>query len=157
MSLALLAAGEHPLPVDVDPVTVLFQLGLLLVVLVVLRVVLFGPLLRLLEEREHAIGGAREQAKEIEKKAREAEARYAEEMRKVRTAIAEERRTAVAEAEALERRILERARAEALATLNEARTQLGAEADGVRVTLRAQAAALARKVAGALLGREVGA
>ncbi len=153
----LLAASEHPLPVDVDPLTVLVQLGFVLAALILLRAILFGPLLRLLEERDKAIHGARQEAQALDEKARDAAARYEQEMRKIRTGAAAETAKARAEAEALERQIVERARADAAVTLSEARARLGKEAAVVRQTLAAEVAAQAARVASQILGREVAA
>ena len=69
---ALLEGGVD---VDVD-LTVVGQVVLIVVLLLVLKPVLFDPMLRLFEEREKRIDGAKKSARQIDKKSAEAEAEF---------------------------------------------------------------------------------
>ena len=122
----LLAAAPQAISVDFDA-TFLVQLVLMTGLTLVLKPLLFDPMLRLFEERERRIDGAKMQARKIDEKSASALSKYEAEMARARAAANAER---------------DKIRAEAAAAR-------------VRVTLKDGTGVLARDLAGRVLGREV--
>ncbi len=151
-SLAALLSGGSI--IDLDG-TVFVQLAMFATAFVVLHHLVFKPMVALLEAREEAIDGARDEAKRLTAGVKEKQASFEAELRKVRGAAAEERDRLRAEGEHLERRLLETVRAETQATLEKAKTALAAEAQFTRQRLTAHGPEFAREIASKVLGREV--
>src|SRR5437763_8931824 len=94
---------EAPPPlIDVDG-TLLVQFGLFLIMLLVLSRLVFKPYLKLRDEREKSIGGAKHEAKDMEAKARAMVADYDARMTRAKQRGGEERAKVRAEAAAHER------------------------------------------------------
>ncbi len=140
--------------IDLDA-TVFVQLGMFFVAFLVLYALVFKPMVALLEAREEAIDGAREQAKHLEVEVREKQASFDAELRKVQSASGEERDRLRAEGQELERNLLERVRKETEQTVTSAKARLDTEAQTVRQRLEAERAQTAREIASKVLGREV--
>jgi F-type H+-transporting ATPase subunit b len=152
---ALLAtASRDAISVDFDA-TFLVQLVLFAGLTLVLKPLLFDPMLKLFEEREKRTDGAKLQARKIDEKSATALAKYEAEMAKARAAANAEREKIRAEAVKREQEILGEVRAATAKTIDEGKRAVHAEADRVRATLRGDATALARELAGRVLGREV--
>ena len=79
------AASGGGVVVDLD-VTVVGQVVLFLILLVVLKPLLFEPMLKLFEERENRIEGAKLQARKMDEASAGALSKYEAEMHKARTA-----------------------------------------------------------------------
>jgi F-type H+-transporting ATPase subunit b len=142
--------GGSVLP-DLSVVWVIF---FVLLMAFVLNLLLFRPVLRIMDERERTIRSAKELA---ERSASEARAATAEFERKIAAARAEiyrqtdeMRRVAMAE----RAEILARTRAEAEAEIASAAATLRTEADEARRRLTADAEALGAAVAERILGRK---
>jgi F-type H+-transporting ATPase subunit b len=150
----LLAAAPQAISVDFDA-TFLVQLVLIAGLTLVLKPLLFDPMLKLFEERERRIDGAKMQARHIDEKSASALAKYESEMAKARASANAEREKIRAEALKREQEILGTVRAATAKTLEDGKQAAYAEAQRVRATLKAQTQALARDVAGRVLGREV--
>lgn len=148
---ALLSGGSI---IDLDG-TVFVQLTMFFVAFFVLRSLVFKPMLGLLEAREEAIDGAKEQAKRLDVEVKAKQATFEAELRKVRGASSEERDRLRAEGLELERTLLDKVRVETQNLVANAKAQLDAEAQRARQTLAAQRADLAREIASKVLGREV--
>ncbi len=152
----LLAAGVAPQAINVDvDLTFLVQVVLFVALMLVLKPLLFDPMLRLFEERERRIEGAKLQARKIDDKSASALGKYETEMAKARTAASAERDKIRAEGLAREQQILGSARAASAKVVDEGKRVAQAEAERVRRALKGEATEMARDMAGRVLGREV--
>ena len=93
----LLAAAPQSISFDFDA-TFLVQLVLIAGLTLVLKPLLFDPMLKLFEERERRIDGAKMQARHIDEKSASALAKYESEMAKARASANAEREKIRAEA-----------------------------------------------------------
>lgn len=142
--------------VDVDVNwTFLAQIALFVVLFLVLKPLLFDPLLKLFEEREKRIEGAKNEARDMYKEADAKIAKYEEELALVKRAAGEERDKLRAEGQRQEQAILAKVRAETNALLDEGRKKIDGDAAALRTELDAAAQILAREMASSVLGREV--
>lgn len=160
MALALVthsmnaAAAERSVVVDLD-ITVVGQIVLFLILLAILKPVLFDPMLKLFEEREKRIDGAKLQARKMDEASAGALSKYESEMQRARAAGNVEREKFRLEGAKTENEILGRVRGATAQSLDEGRKQLQAEVEDVRRALRADAAVLAGQLASRVLGNEV--
>jgi F0F1-type ATP synthase membrane subunit b/b' len=143
----------HPL-IDID-LTVLVQFGLFLILFVAANALLFQPYLKLRERRRAGIEGAREEASNMSATADAKLAEFEKSLGAARSRANEEGRKVRAEAAAYERETTDKAKATATAAMTEAQTKVRTETEAARAQLMPQADALARAMAGKLLGREV--
>jgi F-type H+-transporting ATPase subunit b len=151
----LLAAGLAPQAINVDvDLTFVVQIVLFIGLTLVLKPVLFDPMLRLFEERERRIEGARVQARKIDQKSATALAKYTAEMARARGAGNAERDKIRAEGLAREQQILGGVRAATAKAIDDGKRAAHADADRVRAALRTQAVEMARELANRVLGRE---
>jgi F-type H+-transporting ATPase subunit b len=150
----LLAAAPQAISVDFDA-TFLVQLVLFVGLTLVLKPVLFDPMLKLFEERERRTDGAKAQARKIDEKSATALAHYDSEMAKARTSANAERERIRAEALKREQEVLTAVRAATAKTIDDGKRAAYAEADRVRAALKGEASTLARDLASRVLGREV--
>lgn len=152
----LLGTGSGGSAVEVDfDATVLFMVVLFLVLWVILKPVLFDPMLRLFEERERRIDGAKLLARKIDQKSANALAEYEAEMQKARTSANAEREKIRAEGLKREAEILARVRAETAKTLEDGRKQMKDDMARARAGLDAEMGSIAAEFASRALGREV--
>jgi F-type H+-transporting ATPase subunit b len=152
----LLANLALPQAISVDfDATFLVQAALFVGLTLFLKPILFDPMLRLFEERERRIDGAKVQARKIDDKSATALAKYETEMAKARTAAAAVRDQIRAEALKQETELLASVRASTAKVIENGKRTAQAEADKARAALRADACNLARDLAGRVLGREV--
>jgi len=140
--------------VDVD-LTFLWSIGIIIVLFLVLRPVLFEPMLKLFEERERRIDGAKLAARKLDEASAKALTKYETEMKKARTAGTSERETQRAEGLKAEAEIVGRVRETTAETVDVGRRALQEEAAQARAGLKAEAGALASALASRVLGREV--
>ena len=133
--------------------TVLIQAAIILALMGWMSPVLFGPLMKVFDERDRRIHGAAEEAKRqlgsadekgaiVEQKTKEAQA-------KARTVLISLREKA-REAERVE---LEAAREKAAARIEEARAELFAATETARLALKGDATAIADEIVKKVLGR----
>ena len=148
---ALLSGGSI---IDLDG-TVFVQLGMFFVAFLVLHALVFKPMVAVLEAREQAIDGAKEEAKHLEQEVKDKQATFEAELRKVRGTAGEERERLRAEGLELERKLLETVRAETTTLVRDAGERLQTEARRVRAELGQGQAELAREIASKVIGREV--
>jgi len=154
LSSAGASAGEAAVNVDVDA-TFLVQLGLFIVLLLVLKPLLFEPMLKLFEEREKRIEGTRKAASEEDEKSAKALAKYEGIVGKAREAGMAEANALRAEGTKREAVLLADVRTASAATLEQGRAAIAREAKTAREGLRAEAGTLGREIATRVLGREV--
>jgi F-type H+-transporting ATPase subunit b len=148
------AAAPEAISVDFDA-SFLVQLVLFVILTLVLKPLLFDPMLALFEEREKRTDGAKAQARKIDEKSASALSQYEAEMAKARAAASADRDAIRAEAQKHEQEIMAGVRAKAAAAIEQGKRAAREEADRARAALRAEAAALAKDMASNLLGREV--
>lgn len=148
---ALLSGGSI---IDLDG-TIFVQLGLFFFAFVVLYLLLFRPMMALLDAREDAIDGSRAQARQLESDLETAREDYEAQLKKVRSAANAERDRLKAEGQKTEREVLDKVKAETQGLLTSANTRLDGEADAARKELSTAVPALASEIAGKILGREV--
>jgi len=141
--------------VDFDP-TFIAQFILFTTFVVVLRPLLFDPLLRVFEEREKRTEGAKEQARAMDAKAGDLLTRYEAELEKVRREANQEREKLRREAKELEAKIMAEARTESARILETGKARIAAEVEQMRKELREAQPVLASEIASRVLGREVG-
>jgi F-type H+-transporting ATPase subunit b len=140
--------------IDLDG-TVFVQLAMFFVAFVVLYVLVFKPMVALLDARDLAIEGAKGEAKHLDGDVLKKQAAFEAELKRVKVSANEDRERLRAEAQELERRLLETVRAETTQLLNDAKEKLDSESAKARSELVAQRPELARIIASRVLGREV--
>lgn len=140
--------------VDLD-LSVVAQLLLFATFVVLLKPILFDPLLRLFEAREKRTEGAREEAREMDAEAAELIARYEAELEQVRREAAEERDQLREQTSKLEAAILGEARARAADILARGEARIEEEAAALRKQLEGERPRVAAEIASRVLGREV--
>lgn len=116
---------------------------------------IFRPLLRVMDEREDKIAGARRRAAHVEGQATDALARYEDALRGAREESMLERRAQLEAARSDLLTTTRRAKAEAMQELENAREELDASLRDARETLREGSEELARLAAERILGRSL--
>lgn len=147
------AGGEHPL-IDIDG-TLFIQLGLFLVMAFLVTNWLFKPYLRMREEREAGIDGARQEAENMTAQARARLADYEAKLGEARARAYDEQRKLRTEATSYQAEVTGKARDESAKAMSESRATLAGEVERARADLMPQAESLAQAMASKLLGREV--
>ncbi|HMA95576.1 MAG TPA: ATP synthase F0 subunit B [Polyangiaceae bacterium] len=148
----MLASGG--VSIDFDR-TVLVQMALFVLLMLVLAPTLFGPLLRLFEERERRTEGARAEAREMQERAGELLLRYQTELGRVQQVAAVERERLRTETMRLEAKILDEARAATSAIVEQGRTHLNVESAKIRAELDSKTRQISAEIAKSVMGREV--
>jgi F-type H+-transporting ATPase subunit b len=148
------SASEAAVNVDVDA-SFLVQLGLFIVLLLILKPLLFDPMLKLFEEREKQTVGTIAKAREEDEKSAKALAKYEVIVGKGREAGATEANVLRAEGAKREAALLADVRTVTATTLEQGRAAIAQEAKAAREGLRAEAGTLGREIAARVLGREV--
>jgi F-type H+-transporting ATPase subunit b len=146
--------AEGAVNVDLDA-SLVVQIVVFIVLLVVLKPLLFDPMMKLFEEREKRIEGTRLEATKEDKRSAKALAEYERALEKARSAGAQERDTIRADAAKREAELMGTVRAQTASTLEEGRAATAREASAARKQLEVESTQLARAIAGRVLGREV--
>jgi F-type H+-transporting ATPase subunit b len=134
--------------------TVVFQIGIFLVLMLVLEPLLFNPVLRIFALREERTEGERDRARALEEDAGELLERYEREVARVNQVASAERDRARAETAKLEAEILDEARRSVARIVEDGRARLNEEVQKMRFDLGRESERLAQDVAGRVLGRE---
>jgi F-type H+-transporting ATPase subunit b len=150
----LLAASGQAINVDLD-LTFVVQLVLFVVLTLILKPVLFDPMLKLFEERERRIDGAKLQARKTDEKSAEALTKYETEMNKARSSANADRDRIRSDGLKKEQEILASVRASTGKTIDDGKRAVQAEGERARAALKDAGPALARELATRVLGREV--
>lgn len=148
------AAAGGGVSIDFDR-TVVLQMVLFALLVVVLKPLLFDPMLRIFEERERRTDGARAEARQMQEKAGELLRKYEAELERIHQVAAQERDQLRQETARLEAEILRDARAATTRILEDGRKRLEAEIKTIRFDLGQRSEVLAREAASRVLGREV--
>jgi F-type H+-transporting ATPase subunit b len=151
---ALAESSGGAVNVDLD-LTFLGQMVVFATLIVILKPLLFDPVLGLFQERERRTDGARADARRMQEKAGELLREYEHEMEKVHRVAAEERDKMRAETARLEAREITEARALATKIVEEGRQRIAEEIHEIKFDLGRNSERLARDIAARVLGREV--
>lgn len=149
-----LGAASGGVVVDFD-LTFAAQIVLFFLLFLILRPLLFTPMIQLFEERERRIGGAKDDARKLYEEADAKMAKYEEEVLVVKRSAGEERDKIRQEGLRREQAILAKVRSETNAMIDEGRARIAKERDALRTELGAVSQTLARDIATRVLGREV--
>ena len=148
---ALLSSGSL---VDIDA-TLFIQLGIFLLMLVLLRKLLFQPVIRVVEARHDATDGATEAANALREEADRLNDKFEKKLEEVRSTVKVDRERIVDEAHRQEREIIRKARAEAHDLLTKMREETANEASKTRAQLENEVVSLADMVAQKILNRKL--
>jgi F-type H+-transporting ATPase subunit b len=151
-SLHELRGSSQAVVVDFDA-TVLIQIALFVALFFILRPLLFEPMLKLFEEREKRIIGAKLQARKLDEGSAGALSKYESELQRARTAGNAERDKLRSEGVKTESELLARVRGSTTEMLEAGRKTLAADIVAARAALKADASRLAKELAGRVLGR----
>ncbi len=136
-----------PITLDAD-LTFLAQFALFTVFIMLLKPLLFDPLIRVFE-------GAKKQARKMDEKAGELLTRYEAELAKVRQEASVERERLRADAARLEAKIMAEARADTAHILDTGKERIAREVEQLRLELVKTKPELAAQIAARILDREV--
>jgi F-type H+-transporting ATPase subunit b len=152
LALGVLLSGGSVIDLDA---TLFVQMGIFFIAFLVLKSLVFKPVLAVFDAREQSTVGAKADAKRMEAEAAQKREHFEQELRKVSAAANEDRETQRNEAQRLARQLTEQARTQAQTTQKSAKDRLDAEAAVVRKQALAQVPGLAREITSKLLGRSV--
>src|SRR5262245_20438126 len=124
-SFRLLASGAD-IVVDFD-LTFIAQMLLFTFFVVLLKPLLFDPLMKVFEEHEKRTEGAKAEARAMDKEAGDLLTRYEAELEKIRREAGREREALRAETAKLEAKIMAEARAESAKILEAGKARIAAE------------------------------
>ena len=150
--IRLFASGD--INVDFD-LSFLAQCVLFTFFVVLLKPLLFDPLMKVFEEREKRTEGAKAEARDMDKQAADLLTQYEAEIEKLRREAGREREELRAETAKLEAKIMAEARAESAKILDAGKAKIAVEMAALRSELAAQTPVLAAQIASRVLGREV--
>ena len=131
---AILAMSGGGVRIDFDS-TVLLQMVLFSALVVVLKPLLFDPVLKVFEERERRTEGAKAEARTMQGQASDLQREYERAIERVTRAASQERERMRAETTRLEARILEEAAAASARILDDGRRKIDAEVKALRFEL----------------------
>ena len=157
---ALSTSSALPAPAVLASVTVDFDKGVFLqmamfaVAIILLKPLLFDPMLRLFALREERTDGARAEARKMQEKAAEILRNYESEVARVRADATVERDEMRKETLKMEAALLENARARAEKIAEEGQAQIAQAIEALKVDLEQQAAQLSTQIVSSILGRE---
>lgn len=140
--------------VDLD-LTFVGQIVLFFLLFLVLKPILFDPMIKLFEEREKRIGGAKDDARQLYADADAKMAKYEEEVLVVKRQAGEERDRIRQEGQKKEQAILTKMRDETNTMVDEGRARIAKERETLRAELGTVSNQLARDIATRVIGREV--
>jgi F-type H+-transporting ATPase subunit b len=146
------AAGAVNIDFDL---TFVGQMVVFAALIIVLKPLVFDPVLGLFEEREKRTDGAKAAAREMQEKAGVLLRKYEHELEKVHQVAAEERDRIRADTARLEAEQMNEARQLAAKIIDEGRERITEEIHAVRFELGRSSERLARDIAGRVLGREL--
>jgi len=139
-------------PLDFDR-TVLLQVVVFTVLIVVLKPLLFDPVLKVFALREERTEGARATARELQEKAGELLQRYEKELERVRQVAADERERLRAETSKLEAEILREGRDATARIVEDGRRKIEAEVNSIRVAVGAESEKVAQMIVERVVGQ----
>jgi len=141
----VLSAMAGGVPLDFDR-TVLLQIVVFTFLIVVLKPLLFDPVLKVFSLREARTEGARATARELQEKAGELLQRYEKELERVHQVAAEERETLRSETAKLEAQILNEAREVTTRLVEDGRRKIETEVNRIRFDLGKESERVAQMI-----------
>jgi len=135
--------------------TLFLQFANFMILMAVLNVLLFKPLRAALQARKDAIESSKAKVQDIDDQVQAQIARYEAQLQEARHQGAEERASLRKAAQKEEAIILGAANQAGAEKLQSIKTQVQQEAEAARQALRNETEALAREIAGKVLGRAV--
>ncbi|MGK2906726.1 MAG: ATP synthase F0 subunit B [Desulfuromonadales bacterium] len=135
--------------------TLLLQFVNFVILMAVLNALLFKPLRAALQARREAIEGSRAKVKDIDEQVHAQMARYEAQLQEARLRGGQERASLRKTAQEEEARILGSANQASAEKLQTIKVQIQADASVARQALRNETEALAKNIAGKVLGRAV--
>lgn len=148
----MVAAGGSLIDLDA---TLFIQLGIFLLVFILLRFLLFRPVIQLIEKRREVTTGKKEEAEKFERDSEKLQAEFDKQMAEIRAAAGAEKDRIIEQARRQERDLLVKAREDARAIVEEAKADANAQAAVAREEIRGEIDGLVSAVASRILGREV--
>lgn len=140
--------------IDLDG-TLFVQLGLFGIAFLLLRSLVFKPVVAVLDARESATVGAKELAQRVERESADKAEQFAEELRKVKAAANVEKDRLRSDGLVLERNLLDKVRKETQGVLESARVRLEDEGKTVRAELQTALPAIAESIVTKMVNRGV--
>ncbi|HET9931928.1 MAG TPA: ATP synthase F0 subunit B [Polyangiaceae bacterium] len=134
--------------------TVILQAALFTTLLLVLKPLLFDPVLKVFALREERTEGARATARELQERAGELLGQYEQELSRVAQVAAEERERLRAETARLEAEILLEARTAAANIIEQGRKRIETEMNRVRFDMGRESEKVSGLIVSRVLGRE---
>ncbi|MBM4358171.1 MAG: H(+)-transporting ATPase [Deltaproteobacteria bacterium] len=151
-TLPMFASGAIQLDLNVTAVA---QFILFTAFVVLMKDLIFDPLIKVFEERERRTAGAIDDARDLDERAIELKNKVDARLDDVRREAAADRARAVAKLKQIEGDLLGSARNAAAESLTTGIGKVEAEAATIRKDLEGQRASLAAEIASRVLGREV--
>jgi F-type H+-transporting ATPase subunit b len=145
-----MAGGGVPLDFDRS---VLLQIVVFAVLIVVLKPLLFDPVLKVFSLREERTEGARATARELQEKAGELLRKYEKELERVQQVAAEERELLRSETAKLEAEILRDAREVTTRIVEDGRKRIETEVNSIRVAVGAESEKVAQMIVERVVGQ----
>lgn len=140
--------------VDLD-ITLLYQAANFLILMFVLNLILYKPLLKLLNDRQKRINDANDDVRSLEAAIDDKVADYEETLRKARAEAMEERESVKAAGTDAAKDILGAARDEVSEMIQGFKTKAAAEKEEARLLLHKQTRQIALEISEKVLGRGV--
>ena len=135
--------------------TLLLQFANFMILLAVLNALLFKPLRAILAARKATVDGDLARARALDEQIKSQVAEYEAKLQEARQRGSQERTALRQAAQAEEARLLSNANEKASQRLQSLKDQVAGEAEVARQGLRSETDALARQIAGKVLGRSV--
>jgi F-type H+-transporting ATPase subunit b len=155
-SHGLLGAMSSGSAVNIDfDLTFVGQMVIFSALIIVLKPLLYDPILSLFAEREKRTDGAKAEARAMQEKAGELLRKWETELEKVQRVAAEERDKTRAETARLEAEQMNEARKVAAKIVDDGRAAIAKEINSIRFELGRDSEKLARDIAARVLGREI--
>src|SRR4051812_9510026 len=141
-------------PLDFDR-TVLLQILVFAVLIVVLKPLLFDPVLKVFALREERTEGAKATARELQEKAGELLQRYEKELERVQQVAADERDRLRSETAKLEAEIMREGRDATTRIVEDGRRKIEAEVNQIRIAVGAESEKVAKIIVERFVGQGV--
>ena len=135
--------------------TLLLQFVNFMILMAVLNALLFKPLRAALRARKETIEGSRAKVQDIDEQVQAQIARYEAQLQEARLQGSQERQAVRKTAQEEEARILGGANQKSAEKLQVIKEQIQPEADTARQALRSETEAIAKSIAGKVLGRAI--
>jgi F-type H+-transporting ATPase subunit b len=152
VALSVILSGGAVLDLDG---TIFVQILLFFIAFFILHSLVFKPVMGLLEARDQAIEGTKQQASKLLSDADLKRMQLEEELKKIWDSANQDRDRLRLEGQQTARQLTEQARQETESALAQAKAKLEEEGNKLRADVRGAIPALARQIASKLLDREV--